>query len=162
MFKRIVVCLDGSSLAEKILPYVTEGAVPFSTKVILLRVLDVPSTVAWIEGTTADTEIVTKESQRDKKEAEAYLKSIATSMRERDLDVESVVLHRIAPDEAILDYASQNHVDIIAMTTHGRSGITRTLMGSIADSVVRQSHLPVLVIHPPETADNVQASQNHY
>ena len=50
MFKKIVVCLDGSSLAEKILPYVTEGAVRFNTEVILLRVLDIPSTVAWIEG----------------------------------------------------------------------------------------------------------------
>ncbi len=150
MFKKIVVCLDGSSLAEKILPYVTEGAVRFNTEVVLLRVLDVPSTVAWIEGTTADTEIITEESQHDKKEAEEYLESIAKSMRERDLDVESVVLHRISPDEAILEYAGENDVDIIALTTHGRSGMARALMGSVADSVVRQSRLPVLVINPPD------------
>ncbi len=150
MFKKIVVCLDGSSLAEKILPYVTEGAVRFNTKVILLEVLDVPSTVAWIEGAAPDANIVTEESQQDKEEAEAYLEGIAKSMRERELDVESVVLHRIAPDEAILDYAGKNDVDIIAMTTHGRSGMARTLLGSVADSVVRQSRLPVLVINPPE------------
>ncbi|NQT73744.1 MAG: universal stress protein [Chloroflexi bacterium] len=156
MFKKIVVCLDGSSLAEKILPYVTEGAVRFNTKVILLRVLDVPSTVAWIEGTPPDTEIVTEESQQDKKEVEEYLESVATSMRERDLDVECVILHRISPDEAILEYAGENDVDIIAMTTHGRSGMARTLLGSVADSVVRQSRLPVLVINPPEITDNVQ------
>ncbi len=157
MFKKIVVCLDGSSLAENILPYVTEGAVRFNTKVVLVRVLDVPSTVAWIEGTTADTNIVTEESQRDKKEAEAYLEGIATSMRERDLDVESVVLHRISPDDAILEYASKNDVDIIAMTTHGRSGMARVLLGSVADSVVRNSRLPVLVINPPEIENSAQS-----
>ncbi len=158
MFKKIVVCLDGSSLAEKILPYVTEGAVRFNTKVVLLRVLDVPSTVAWIEGTAPDTDIVTEDSQQEKKDAEAYLESIAISMRERDLDVESVVLHRITPDEAILEYAGENDVDIIAMTTHGRSGMARALMGSVADSVVRQSRLPVLVINPPDI-DNSAESQ---
>ncbi len=157
MFKKIVVCLDGSSLAEKILPYVTEGAVRFNTKVVLLRVLDVPSTVAWIEGTAPDTEIVTEESQQDKKDAEAYLESIATAMRERELDVESVVLHRITPGDAILDYAGENDVDIIAMTTHGRSGMARALMGSVADSVVRQSRLPVLVINPPDIDNSTQS-----
>jgi len=156
MFKKIVVCLDGSSLAEKILPYVTEGAVRFNTKVVLLRVLDVPSTVAWIEGTTPDTNIVTEESQQDKEEAVAYLEGVATSIRERELDVECVVLHRISPDDAILNYAGGNEVDIIAMTTHGRSGMARTLLGSVADSVVRQSRLPVLVINPPEIDNSVQ------
>jgi nucleotide-binding universal stress UspA family protein len=151
VFKKVVVCLDGSGLAERILPYVIEGALQFNTEVVLLRVLDVPATVAWIEGTAPDADIVTEESRREEEEAKAYLESIATSLRARGLDVETVVLHRISADEAILDYADGNDVDVIAMTTHGRSGLARAVLGSVADSVVRKSGLPVLVINPPDT-----------
>ena len=154
MFKKVVVCLDGSSLAEQILPYVAEGALRFNTKVVLLRVLDVPATVAWIQGTAADSNIVTEGSQREEKEAKAYLESMATSLRARGLDVENVVLHRIAADEAILDYAQENDVDLIAMTTHGRSGLARAVLGSVADAVVRKSGLPALVIRPRDIDTN--------
>jgi len=151
MFKKVIVCLDGSSLAEQILPYVTEGALRFNTKVVLVQVLDVPSTLVWIEGTAPDTDIVTEESHKEEEAAKNYLESIAMSLRERGLDVESVVLHRISADEAILDYAEEHNVDIVAMTTHGRSGLLRAVLGSVADSVVRKSGLPVMVISPRDT-----------
>ena len=151
MFRKVVVCLDGSGLAEKTLPYVTEGALRFKTKIVLLQVLDVPTTYAWSEGTAPEANIMTEESRRAEEKAKAYLEGIATSLRARGLGVEIVVLHRISADEAILDYADRNAVDVIAMTTHGRSGLARALLGSVADSVVRKSGLPVLVINPPDT-----------
>lgn len=151
MFKKVVVCLDGSGLAEQILPYVTEGALRFNTNVVLLQVLDVPTTFAWIQGTAPEADIVTKESRRGEEEAKAYLESVATSLRARGLGVETVVLHGISADDVILDYADGNDVDVIAMTTHGRSGLARAILGSVADAVVRKSGLPVLVINPPDT-----------
>ena len=144
MFEKVVVCLDGSTLAEQILPYVTEGALRFNTRVVLLQVLDVPATVAWIDGTPPDANIVTEESQRKEEEAKAYLNGVATSLRAKGIDVEEVVLHDISTDEAILNYAAGNDVDTVAMTTHGRSG-------SVADSVVRKSGLPTMLIGPRNT-----------
>jgi nucleotide-binding universal stress UspA family protein len=148
MFKKVVVCLDGSTLAEQILPYATEGALQFNCKVVLLRVLDVPATVAWVEGTAPDADVVTEESHSEEEQAKAYLESVATSLRARGLDVENAVLHRISADQAIVDYAHENEVDLIAMTTHGHSGLLRAVLGSVADSVVRNSRLPILVIRP--------------
>ncbi len=151
MFKKVVVCLDGSSLAEQILPYVTEGALRFNTKVVLLQLLDVPATVAWIKDTPPDADIVTEESKRKEEEARSYLQGIATSMQAKGIDVEEMVLHNISTDEAILDYATGNDVDTIAMTTHGRSGLMRVVLGSVADSVVRKSGLPTMLIRPRDT-----------
>ncbi|UCC59887.1 MAG: universal stress protein [Dehalococcoidia bacterium] len=148
MFKKVVVCLDGSSVAEQILPFVTEGAQRFNTKVILLQVLDVPATVAWIKDTPPDIDIVTEESKRKEEEARAYLQGIATSLRAKGIDVGEVILHNISIDEAILDYAAGNDVDTIAMTTHGRTGIMRAVLGSVADSVVRKSGLPTVLLRP--------------
>ena len=95
--------------------------------------------------------VVAPAAREEEEEAKAYLESVATSLRARGLGVETVVLHRIAADEAILDYADGNDVDVIAMTTHGLSGLARAVLGSVADSVVRKSGLPVLVINPPDT-----------
>ena len=152
MFNKVVVCLDGSNLAEQILPYVTEGALRFNTNVVLLQVLDVPTTFAWIEGTAPEADIVTEESRRAEQEAKACLERVATSLRGRGLHVETVVLHSISADEAILNYADHNDVDVIAITTHGRSGLARAVLGSVADSVVRKSGLPVLLINPTDTS----------
>jgi len=151
MFEKVVVCLDGSNWAEQIMPYVTEGALRFNTKVVLLQVLDVPATVAWIKDTPPDTDIVTEESKKKEEEAKAYLESIAKSLRVKGIDVEEMVLHNISTDEAILDYATGNDVDTIAMTTHGRSGLLRAVLGSVADSVVRKSGLPTMLIRPRDT-----------
>ncbi len=150
MFKKVAVCLDGSKLAEQILPFVMAGATKFNSNVVLLRVLDVPSAVPYIDGTPPDADIVTQESRKEEEDAGKYLDSVAISLRDEGLDVESVILHRISADEAILDYAAENEVDIIAMTTHGRSGLLRTVLGSTADSVVRKSGLPVMVISPKD------------
>ncbi len=148
MFKKVVVCLDGSKLAEQILPFVQAGAAKFNSKVVLLRVMDVPSAIPYIDGTPPDADIVTPKCHKEEEDAGKYLDGIAISFKDKGLDVESVILHRVSVDEAILDYAAENEVDIIAMTTHGRSGLLRTVLGSTADSVVRKSGLPVMVISP--------------
>ncbi len=148
MFEKVVICLDGSKLAEQILPFVTAGAIKFNSKIVLLRVMDVPTAIPYVDGKPPDVDIVTEESHKKKEKSGIYLEEIAGSLRHEGLDVECVILHRVSADEAILDYAAKNEVDIIAMTTHGRSGLLRTALGSVADSVVRKSGLPVMVISP--------------
>ena len=148
MFEKILICLDGSSLAEQILPYAAEQALRFNSKVVLLQVLDVPSTIAWIQGAAPDTDIRTEDSQTAARKAGEYLESISESLRAKGLDAKEEVIHHLSADQAIVDYAVKNGVDLIAITTRGRSGMVRTLLGSVADFVLRESSLPILVIRP--------------
>jgi len=91
---------------------------------------------------------LTEASQREEKDAKAYLESMATSLKAKGLNVEGVVIHRITAGQAIVDYADQNEVDLIAITTRGRRGLARAVLGSVADFVLRESGLPILVVRP--------------
>lgn len=148
MFERILVCLDGSSLAEQILPYATEEAMRFGSKVILLQVVNVPG-IVYAAAPGAET-VLLDEIQREGGKAEAYLDHVAQPLREKGLDVKCVVLEG-APGGAIVSYAEKDKVDLITVATHGRSGLGRLVFGSVADFVLRESGLPILVIKPKST-----------
>ena len=82
----------------------------------------------------------------------AYLEEVAEPLRENGLDVACVVLHGVAGD-VIVSYAQNEPVDLIALATHGHSGLGRIVFGSVADHVLRESGLPILVIKPQEIED---------
>ena len=71
-------------------------------------------------------------------------------MIDAGLDVEQVAIFDPLPGPAIVDQANANQVDLIALATHGRSGLRRAVSGSVADHVLRESHLPTLLIRPRE------------
>ena len=98
--------------------------------------------------THTDRRVVEK-VQREENEAKAYLERIAQPLRKRGLDVECVTFED-AIDEGIVNYAEKNEVDLIAIATHGRSGLGRSVFGSVSDFVLRKSGLPILVIKPRE------------
>ena len=152
MFEKILVCLDGSKLAEQILPYATEQAICFNSKVVLLQAFTIPSTVAAAEAQAAPT-IATDLMQEEVKilgaKAKAYLEEVGTSLREKGLDATSIAIQGTAGD-VIVSYAQIESVDLIAMATHGHSGLGRAIFGSVADHVLRESGLPILVIRPQE------------
>jgi nucleotide-binding universal stress UspA family protein len=152
MLQKILVCLDGSSLAEQILPYATEQALHFSSKVVLLQVIAGPRAIpSPVPGEPAFILVPEPEElQREQNEARAYLESEAQPLREKGLDVECVALPG-TPSDAIVGYAAENEVDLIAIATHGRSGLGRLALGSVADFVLRESGLPILLIKPRET-----------
>ncbi len=152
MFEKIAVCLDGSELAEQILPYATEQALRFGSEVVLIRVVPEPMIVTPGMPGVAATLIVTsrmeKQVEREKTESEAYLSAVAERLRaEHRLRVESVTMLG-APGQSIVEYSAANGVGLIAIATHGRSGPGRVLFGSVADLVVRQSRLPILLVRP--------------
>lgn len=157
MFKRILVCLDGSQLAEQILPYAVEQATRFEAKVVLLRVVTLGSTVTMAPvpeagiGASSDP-IIQEEMEREEKEAQAYLADAAQRLHEKGLDVETVVLSGM-PGEMIGSFAADNDIDLIAIATHGHSGLGRVVFGSVADHVIRNSGVPLLVVKPKETED---------
>jgi nucleotide-binding universal stress UspA family protein len=81
------------------------------------------------------------------KAAEEYLAKIKAELSKEGLNVEAKVLTGKAA-ETITDFAQHNKADLVAIATHGRSGFSRWVFGSVADKLVRSSHAPVLLIRP--------------
>ncbi len=135
MFKKILVALDGSPTAEQILPRL-ETLRNGGCEIHLLRVA-VSRSIAGADAAKAQLEVL--------REAEEYLSHVEEKLHEQGLHVESHIRFG-HPAEEILDHCQHWHYDLIAMTTHGRSGVSRLLMGSVAENVIRKSAVPVLVI----------------
>lgn len=156
MFKKILVCLDGSELAEQILPYAVEEALHFQSKLVLFQV--VPEPVAFSPGIPGAasvpirTDTMLEEAEDALNEARNYLEKIAKPLRKKGIQVEAVSILGGAGD-AILSYAEGNNINLITIATHGRSGLRRGVFGSVADYVLRESGLPMLVIRPQERED---------
>lgn len=153
MFKKILVCLDGSRLAEQILPYAREEAIRFQSKLVLLQV--VPEPIAFSPGIPGgaplpiQTDIMIEGAKEELNSAKKYLEKLAAPLRKKGMRVETVAIPGTA-GEAILNYANTNSVNLITIATHGRGGLQRAVFGSVADYVLRESGLPVLVIRPLE------------
>ena len=135
MYKKILVTLDGSETAEEILPHI-QALSSSDGEVHLLRVA-MAHTLPGVDPTDAQAKVV--------REGEDYLKAVEDRLKQKGIKVESHVRYG-HPAEEILDHIEHRDVDLIAMTTHGRSGVGRWLMGSVAEKVVRSCPIPVLVV----------------
>jgi nucleotide-binding universal stress UspA family protein len=142
MFGKILVCLDRSSLAEQILPYACEVARVFSSELILLTVVEIP-TPQSLEF-PVETDLI-EDLRRN--EALTYLERIAFPLREGGLTVKTAVVDG-STGHAIVDYAAANAIELIAMDTHGRENVGRLVFGSVTDYVVRHTSIPVLSMKP--------------
>jgi nucleotide-binding universal stress UspA family protein len=134
----ILIPLDGSALAEQVLEPAQELARIMNARCCLLRVVDTRSfAYGWEAGGKPETT-----------RAETYLQCVAGKLREQGLRVETrVVVSRHAP-EAILEEAEGQECNLIAIATHGRGGLARLLMGSVADRLIQGAACPVLVCCP--------------
>jgi nucleotide-binding universal stress UspA family protein len=141
MFKRVLVTLDGSKVAEGVLPLLEQIAGPLDLEVTLLRVLQ-PLPPNAIEGTR---HVTVEDIPGRFKNAYAYLAPIATSLEATGVRVATDV-RRGDPVTKILEAAKDAKADLIAMTTHGRSGFSRLLFGSVAEAVLRQTDIPVFLM----------------
>ena len=153
MFEKTLVCLDGSSLAEQILTYATEHALRFNSEVTLLRVMAMPSSVYMgAEGiTTGIAGIMEGEVRRQEPEIQTYLDGVAAPLLKRGLRVKCVILQPAPAGHAILGYVRDSAIDLICLATHGRGELGRTVFGSVADFVLRESGLPTLLYRPQES-----------
>lgn len=144
MFNKILVCLDGSKLAEQILPYVEAQAVAFKSSVELIQ-------VALVSGKESPNHPATYPELLQLAEADArqYLECIAEPLRRKGIKVGCVVLNITPVGFSIVDYAQKvGSFDLIALATHGHGGLGKLLMGSVADYILQKSGLPILVIKP--------------
>ncbi|HEX5506402.1 MAG TPA: universal stress protein [Thermomicrobiales bacterium] len=145
MFDRILVALDGSQRSEATLPYAEALATAFDSGLVLVRALQfAPLTTGPVEPYIAPQvyqELYDTESQA----AGAYLERVAAGLRERGRRVRTMVVPG-HPAGAILDTAEAEGVGLIAMATHGRSGLARFALGSIAELVLRATRHPLLLV----------------
>jgi len=151
MFEKILVCLDGSKLAEQILPYAKEQALRFKSKITLLQVVTLSKDdFAKVTSRTLsdESQMVQKWIQQAKSDAEEYLERVRKSLQAKGLEIECAVLHEEPVGEAIVKYANKNNFGLIAIATHGRGGLGRLVFGSVASHMISESSLPILVIKP--------------
>jgi nucleotide-binding universal stress UspA family protein len=141
MYKRALVPLDGSPLAEAIIPFLMEIAGSLEMSIVLLGVRE-PIPQVGGDGVRHPLLDVAEAHMR---ETEDYLASIAAALRARGLAV-SYAIRSGRPDEEIVQAAREAGVDLIAMSTHGRSGLDRLLFGSVAEQVLRHADVPVLMM----------------
>ena len=148
MYKKILVPLDGSELAECALEHVKIIALGCNVpEVVLLRVVE--PTYLGADALSASSIMYSDLINQIQQEAENYIKAAT----QKFLQLSGITAHFTlaygnAADE-ILKYAQNNQVDLIIMTTHGRSGVSRWLFGNVADRVSHHSIVPVLIIAPP-------------
>jgi nucleotide-binding universal stress UspA family protein len=147
-FKRIVVPLDGSSVAEQILQEVATLAKVEQSELTLLRVV-VPRTSSQKAVAGENTPWWDK----DVAAAEAYLFRTADKLRKDGLRTKTDVVIGESIARSIADYAARESADLVAIATHGRGGISRALRGSVADAVIRTSHTSMLVLRPVGVVD---------
>jgi nucleotide-binding universal stress UspA family protein len=151
VYKRILVPLDGSKLAEVALPHAVAQAKLGGGTLVLLRAI-LPLTAAVIAEGAAyiDWDRIRADLEA---EARAYLEGLRARLAAEGLNV--VVDYREgAPADVIIEAEERHGIDLVVMATHGRSGLGRWVIGSVADRVVRAGKAPVLLIRPRELPDD--------
>lgn len=146
--KSVIVPLDGSDLAESVLPMITEIAKTLKLEVMLLRAYNIPAnTYAGVE----DYYAVNYEQIREeiKKEAQGYLERKVEELKKKGIEAASYLLPEGYAADEIIALGRKTPDNMIAMCTHGRSGVKRWVMGSVTEKVVRHSGDPVLVFRAP-------------
>jgi nucleotide-binding universal stress UspA family protein len=146
MYKRALVPLDGSPIAEAIIPFILEIAGPLDMEVVLLRVVEPIPPIA-LEGSR---HIEVEDVELRRTHAEEYLAPIAVELRNTGVRVESRVRRGNAVDQ-IVAAAREAGADLIAMSTHGRGGLGRLIFGSVAQAVLRQAEVPVFLMRATES-----------
>jgi nucleotide-binding universal stress UspA family protein len=147
MYQKILVPLDGSELAECVLPHVESIAKGCGAGgVVFLRVLDtyVSSTVrAYLAE-----ELMRQAGERARVIAEEYLDQVASRVQLDGVEVQKqLITGGVA--ESIAEYATKHGADLIIIATHGRSGVSRWVWGSVADRLLRSACVPVLMVRAP-------------
>ncbi len=149
MYKKILVPLDGSDLAECVLPHVqsiAEGCK--APEVVFIRVVEPFRSPVTGEGYYLTDENVKRINNESKSRAKDYLDQVVKKVKIEGAKITAVTMSGKAA-EKIADYAVKNNVDLIVIATHGRSGVSRWVWGSVAEKILRSSCAPVFIVRAP-------------
>ncbi len=146
MYKNILVPMDGSELAECVLPHVdtiVKGC--GAKKVTFIRVVEPVVLPIGIGGEYFNAQVMTEMEDYETSSAQSYLDELTEKINYEGITVESKLLQGRAA-ESLIDHALTHKVDLIIIATHGRSGISRWVRGSVADHILHSATVPILMI----------------
>ncbi|MGD1975192.1 MAG: universal stress protein [Desulfobacterales bacterium] len=147
MYHKILVPLDGSKRADKIIPHVEGLAKRYKAKVIFLQVIEY-KTIPTAEG--AFISLSGQEFEEAKERAEKHLKGLQGEFREKNIESRTHVTYGPVV-EGIINLAAQEGVDLIALASHGRGGLSRVFYGSVAAGLLHRVDRPLLIIRSRES-----------
>jgi nucleotide-binding universal stress UspA family protein len=158
MYSNIFVALDGSELAERVLPHAQALAEKLGAAVTLVRAVPVDMmiappammTVAGVMPVTGEFVDIEPVIEAHRQEATRYLQTVADRLKAQNLQV-TTAQPEGRPAEVIVELAGHAGDSLIAMTTHGHTGLRRLVLGSVADEVLRTATCPVLLVRAAET-----------
>lgn len=146
--KNMLIPIDGSHFAESIFPQARRVAELFNAKVWFLSVVTLPGGFLSLEEEVHDIEDKVAESIKH------YYSSLENRIQEQQTGIDyEVVIRKGETASTICDFANENSIDLIAMSTHGRSGISRWALGSVTDKVLHCSPKPILLVRAQEAKD---------
>lgn len=148
MYKNVLVPLDGSKRAEAILPHVEQLARNIGAKVILMRVIEPEPVLVTAEPIYTHSELGSHLYQLE--QAEAYLASWCGEFREKGIAAKHLVSRGGPVIGEIIKAADREEVDLIALASHGRTGLSRVLFGSVAAGILHRVDRPLLVVRSLE------------
>jgi len=146
VLKKVIIPLDGSKEGEAVIPYIAEIASNTDAEVTLLHVMASIHPVYSIPGETVQMPYALDELQLLREKAEVYLKKLVPIFEDKGVNVKCEVVTGATANE-IIRYAEDAEADLVAMSTHGRAGITRWALGSTTDKVLRAGTTPVMLVH---------------
>jgi nucleotide-binding universal stress UspA family protein len=154
MLNHILVPLDGSSLAECVLPHVLALAPAMDARLTLLHALELPRESK--EGLAIDP----VDWQLKKRRAESYLNRITERLQDAGLKVENIIVEGLSA-ECIVDFANNNDVDLIALSTHGRSGLSGWNVSSVVQKIILRSYKSILLVRAYKAIDTTNQINYH-
>jgi len=143
MYHTILVPLDGSKRAEAILPHLEELAHHYNARVIFLQVVEPSPLALGSEGNYLER--YQQEIEQRTEQSETYLAGLEGEFREKGIEAKTIVVHGPVV-EAIINAAESEGADLIAIASHGRSGLSRVFYGSVAAGVLHRVDRPLLLI----------------
>jgi nucleotide-binding universal stress UspA family protein len=146
MYSKILVPLDGSTVAEQVLPYARFLAARLKVSVELLGIVD-PAAIA-ISGLTHNPRYIGRLTEEGRRASEGYLARVSKTFSENSVTRRCVEIGQ--PEVVIVETAAQNKGTLVTMATHGRTGMSRWLLGSVAEKVLRGSTNPLMLVRAGE------------
>lgn len=153
IYKKILVPLDGSEFATRALPHAKELGRRYDAELVLFQSVNLQPryTAAGDPGAMTAVAVIPDSGDltHEVEAGKRALEGMAGDLRAADLEVHTAV-EVGNPAECIVDYAVENKIDLIVMSTHGRTGLARWAFGSVAGKVIHAAKCPVLMIRPTE------------
>src|SRR4030042_6176345 len=156
MYRRIMVPLDGSELAECVLPHIEAIGKLSKASVELVHVIE-PLELPTRGGIALSIDDLKQIELHTKNDAESYLRGIVERLKLAGIKARSKLLTGKAAD-SLVDHLDKSNFDLVIMATHGRSGISRWIWGSVAEKILHSSSIPVLIVRPLECVPGSKTS----